>query len=214
MARFEEFVESIDEQPLHIKIAILVVIVVLISGLYWYFIWSPKAEELKRAKTTLNKLESKLEEYEAIAKDLPKFEAEFERLKKEFDIAALKLPQEKEIPALIDGVYSAVSAAGLEPITFVPKGEVRKDIYAEIPIEMKVSGSYFELANFFHRVSRLPRIVNVRNLEMKRDSQKSKGANIKLDVEFTTVTFRLLPVSLDEMDGERQEGRKRGKRKT
>ena len=57
---------------------------------------------------------------------------------------------------------------------------------------MKVKGSYFELANFFDRISRLPRIVNVRNLDLKRSKSSSRG-NIELDAEFTTVTFRLLP---------------------
>jgi len=217
MERFAEFVESIDEKPLHIKIAILVVILALICGFYWYFIWSPNAEELKSAKGNLKSQERKLEEYEAIAKDLPKFKAEFERLNREFEIAARKLPKEQEIPALIDSVYSAVSASGLEPVTFVPKGEVRRDIYAEIPIEMRVSGSYFELANFFDRTSRFPRIVNVKNLKLKRDTKKTKGSDTILDVEFTTVTFRVLPVlpvSPDETDGE-QKGRRPGrKRKT
>jgi type IV pilus assembly protein PilO len=104
----------------------------------------------------------------------------------------LKLPKEEEIPALINSVYSDISASGLEPVVFAPKAQANKDIYAEIPIEMKVKGNYFELANFFDRISRLPRIVNVRDLNLKR-SEDSSARNIVLDAEFKTVTFRLLP---------------------
>ena len=193
----ENIIDWLNEQPLLNKLAILVVIVLIISGAYWYFFWSPNNEELQKLQKTLQTKRKKLNELENIKADLPKFIAENKRLNKEFQIASLKLPKEEEIPALIDSVYSDISAAGLEPKKFAPKGQVNKDIYAEIPIEMNVKGSYFELANFFDRISRLPRIVNVRNLNLKR-SKASTQRNIELDAEFTTVTFRLLPPPPEE----------------
>ena len=196
MASIRELIDSFEEKSLQSKLITFFVIILLICLIYWYFIWSPRSEELNLARANLQREEAKLEEYEAIARDLPKFEKEFQRLNKEFEIASLKLPKEKEIPALIDSVYSAVSASGLDPITFVPKGEVKRDIYAEIPIEMKVFGSYFEIANFFDRISVLPRIVNVKNLKLERDEKMSSDGNIVLDAEFTTVTFRVLPIEV------------------
>ena len=194
MGQLTEFVESIQEKPLHTKIAILAGIVIVLSGVYWYFVWSPGAEELKASRANLERLQKKLDEYESIARELPKFELEFKRLNREFEIASLKLPQEKEIPTLIDGVYAQVSASGLEPINFVPNKELKKDIYSEIPVKMKVAGSYAQLANFFDRISNLPRIVNVRDLILKRDDNASKDNDIVLSADFTTVTFRVLPV--------------------
>jgi type IV pilus assembly protein PilO len=211
MAHLADFVDSIQEKPVRIKIAILVAIIAVISGIYWYFLWSPNAEELKTSRGTLQRLQKKLEEYELIAKELPKFELEFKRLNREFEIASLKLPKEKEIPTLIDGVYSQVSASGLEPINFVPKKEVKKDIYSEIPIQMKVAGSYAQLANFFERVSNLPRIVNVRDLHLKRDDKTSKENDIVLSADFTTVTFRVLPVP-EDLGETTNTGKEKGKR--
>ena len=104
----------------------------------------------------------KLTELQNIERKLPEFEREYKRLNKEFEISSLKLPKNEEIPALIDAVYSEVSASGLEPIEFSKEKPVTKSIYAEIPIEMSVNGSFFEIATFFDRVSRLPRIVNIR----------------------------------------------------
>ncbi|MGI9553439.1 MAG: type 4a pilus biogenesis protein PilO [Thermodesulfobacteriota bacterium] len=188
----ENIIDWLNEQPLLNKLAILVVLVLIVSGAYWYFFWSPNNEKLQGLQTTLQSKRKKLNELENIKADLPKFIAENERLNKEFQIASLKLPKEEEIPALINSIYSDISAAGLEPKKFAPKGQVNKEIYAEIPIEMNVKGSYFELANFFDRISRLPRIVNVRNLNLER-SKGSNQRNIVLDADFTTVTFRLLP---------------------
>lgn len=191
MAFMAEYSERLNEQPLHIRIGILLLVVFVISLVYWYFFWSPQAEELKNAENRLRQDQVKLREYEAIASDLPKFEKENKRLDLEFQQVARKLPKDKEIPALIDGVYAEISASNLESITFTPKPQVAKDIYAEIPIQMEVVGTYSSLANFFDRISRLPRIVNVRDLQLKRNT--ISGGNVILNAKFDVVTFRLLP---------------------
>jgi type IV pilus assembly protein PilO len=213
MDRIESIVEYLNQKSPRARLGILVGIIVFICLLFWYFFWSPKAEELDRARAELQREEKKLNEYEQVARELPKFEKEFERLNKEFQESARKLPEEKEIPSLIDSVYAAVSGSGLESNTFAPKGEVKKDIYAEIPIEMKVYGSYFELANFFDRIARLPRIVNVRDLNLSREDKKRGGGDgTELSANFTTVTFRLLPPSAAQPETDAKG--KRGKRTT
>lgn len=193
MAIIENMTEFLDRQSVNVKLGILFVIILIICGVYWYFFWSPKSEELASARNVLKKERAKLNEYESIAQELPKFELEFKKLDREFKEAASKLPEEKEIPSLIDSVYAEVSASGLESNTFAPKAEVKKDIYAEIPIDMKVYGSYYDLANFFDRVSKLPRIVNIRDLNLAQEKKRSTGERIVLDATFTAVTFRLLP---------------------
>ena len=193
MDYLEDLAERLREQPLQNKIGILILIVVIISAAYWYFSWSPKTEQLNRANGKLRQVEKQVREYEAIAAELPKFEKENARLNREFELVARKLPKEKEIPALIDGVYSEISASNLDSIIFAPKGQIAKEIYAEIPIEMEVIGSYYNLADFFDRISRLPRIVNVRDLKLTRNN--IRGGDVVLNAKFNVVTFRLLPES-------------------
>lgn len=209
----DNLTDWLNEQTLVTKLGIFVGLIVIISGVYWYFFWSPNNQQLTNLNSQLQSKRKKLTELENIKKDLPKFIAENERLEKEFKIASLKLPKEEEIPALINSVYSDISASGLEPVVFAPKAQANKDIYAEIPIEMKVKGTYFELANFFDRISRLPRIVNVRDLNLKR-SKDSDAKNIQLDAEFSTVTFRLLPARPASEQGSKLKQRKaRNKKK-
>ncbi|MER3445927.1 MAG: pilus assembly protein PilO [Candidatus Dadabacteria bacterium] len=193
MTIIENGAEFLDRQSVYAKLIILSVIILIICGVYWYFFWLPKSDELISARNELQKERTKLNEYENIAKELPRFEQEFNKLDREFKEAASKLPEEKEIPSLIDNIYAAVSASGLESNTFAPKPEVKKDIYAEIPIDMRVYGSYYDLANFFDRVSKLPRIVNIRDLNLIQDKRRSTGNKIVLDASFTAVTFRLIP---------------------
>lgn len=193
MSYIDAISDWLDEKSLLTKIAILMAIVVLLSGVYWYFFWSPNDQKLSNLEKSLQSKQKRLAELENIKKDLPKFEAEFERLNKEFQVASLKLPKEEEIPSLINSIYSDISASGLEPQVFAPKQSRKQEIYAEIPIEMEVVGGFHELANFFDRISRLPRIVNVQDLNLNRRKEKNNPENVILEADFTTVTFRLLP---------------------
>jgi len=192
MAIFEDMIESINEKSFQARILILLVIIAVLAGAFYYFFLEPKRAEIKRLQTTLQKREKLKNEYENIARELPKFEAENKRLENEFKQAAKKLPVKKEIATLIDSVYSAVNASGLKPIAFTPGREVSKEVYIEIPIALNVRGSYFELANFFDRIAKLPRIVNIRNMVLK--VSKNTRKKMILNATFSAVTFRIKPV--------------------
>ena len=192
MAIFEDMVESINEKSFQARLIILAVIIAVLAGAFYYFLLEPKQSEIKSLQTTLQKREKLKNEYENIARELPKFEAENKRLQNEFKQAAKKLPVKKEIATLIDSIYSAVNASGLKPIAFTPKKEVQKEVYIEIPISLNVRGSYFELANFFDRIAKLPRIVNIRNLVLK--VSKNTRKKMILNATFSAVTFRIKPV--------------------
>lgn len=191
MPALNNIASAVNGQTTQVKVGVLVFLIAAVSLGYWYFYWSPNSEELQRARTRLVQIHNRVTEYEAIQAELPKFEKENKRLQREFELVASKLPKEKEIPALIDSVYSDISASNLDSIIFAPKPQVKRDIYAEIPIQMKVVGSYYNLADFFDRLSRLPRIVNVRNLNLERNT--IRGGNVLLNADFSVVTFRLLP---------------------
>lgn len=191
MSFLENIASMLNEQTTQVKVGILLFLVAVVALGYWYFYWSPKAEELERARIRLVQVQKQVKEYEAIAAELPVFEKEHARLLKEFELVASKLPKEKEIPALIDSVYSDISASSLDSIIFAPSPQIKKEIYAEIPIQMEVVGTYYNLADFFDRISRLPRIVNVRNLNLERNS--IRGSTVVLNADFSVVTFRLLP---------------------
>lgn len=206
MSYIDTIIDWLDEKSLIGKIGILLAIVVFISGIYWYFFWSPNNQKLSNLERSLQNKQKRLAELENIKEGLPEFEQEFERLNREFQVASLKLPKEEEIPSLINSIYSDISASGLEPQVFAPKARRPKDIYSEIPIEMEVVGTYHELAGFFDRISRLPRIVNVQNLNLSRQKGKNNPENVMLKADFTTVTFRLLPNKSLDPDLEAEKG--------
>ncbi|NIU87077.1 MAG: type 4a pilus biogenesis protein PilO [Nitrosopumilaceae archaeon] len=189
MSMIEDLVESINQKTVQARILILFAILAVLGVIFYYMFWEPKQVEIKGLQTQLQKREKLKNEYENIAKELPKFQAENKRLEREFKLASKKLPVKKEIPTLIDSIYSAVNASGLSPISFTPRKEKAKEVYFEIPISLNVIGTYFELANFFDRMAKLPRIVNIRNLKLK--VSKNTRKKMLLQATFSAVTFRI-----------------------
>jgi len=102
-------------------------------------------------------------------------------------LAKAVLPETKEIPSLLSSISQSGQDAGLEFVLFEPKAEVKKDFYAEIPVSIKVTGSYHNIATFFDNVSRLYRIVNIQNIEMK-----SGKNDTSLDTSCTAVTYKFV----------------------
>jgi type IV pilus assembly protein PilO len=87
-------------------------------------------------------------------------------------------------------VSSIGKKIGLEFLLFQPMPEVRRDFYADVPVKLKVEGSFHEVATFFDRIGKLNRIVNIRNIEMKDPLERS--GKIILTTDGTAVTYRFL----------------------
>jgi type IV pilus assembly protein PilO len=183
-------VEKIIQLPLPQKMAGVAVIVIALGAGFFFGLEKPKLDELKGLQGKLDKIKADINETRKFANNLPKFKAEFEELKKNLDSALTELPNSKEIPTLLTSITSAGKGAGLDFLTFRPKGETPKDFYAEVPVDIVVSGPFFGIANFFVAVGNLPRIVNISNLSFT-DIRNDRGRNI-VKVTCQATTFRFL----------------------
>ncbi len=155
------------------RILIFVVTFAVIGGGYWFLFYQPKHEALEKAKKEYAEKQQKLKRYKVTAAQLPKFEKKLEAVRETLNLAITALPDKKELPSLITGISRAGSDSGLEFLLFQPKPEVKKEFYAEIPVQMDVTGGFHQIANFFDKVSRLYRIVNVENVKIKRNKNSS-----------------------------------------
>ncbi len=182
-------IEKLFKLPTSQKIIIWVLILVGIAlGLYFSLIKS-KQDELKSLQANLNDLRTQIEENRKIADNLPRLLAEYNQLKVELTKALTELPNQQEIPSLLTSITSAGKGAGLDFLVFRPKPEVPKDFYAEVPVDISVSGSYLSVAKFFIAVSDLPRIVNISNVAFSDISSKAGGTTMKVTCLATTFRF-------------------------
>jgi len=186
-------IESITKLPLSKKALILAGInIFILVAVYWFLI-GPKYNEVNRLKVDLQSLTSKLNENRAIAADIPKFVREKEELEAKLKAAVAELPNEKEIPDLIDSISRAGEKSGLKILVFKPSPEVSRGFYAEVPVNMTVEGKFESLYDFSLKISKLSRIVNITNMNIVSLGHKNRVPLLKAD--FVTTTFRFLSAS-------------------
>lgn len=182
------------------KILILVVILGAMSGLYFQSFFSPRQEELKILDGDLNKLVKDLNESKAITRDYQKFKEQVAKLNEELTNALTQLPNEKEIPEILKTITNLGKESNLEFTLFKPKAEEPQPFYANVPIELTVSGSYHNTGIFFDKVGKLPRIINVVDFNMTR-AKEVKG-KVESEVLVKTLclvhTYRSIEKKIEE----------------
>lgn len=183
-------VEKILKLPVYQRILILGVFLLLLAGGFVYLFYLPKQEEYRGLQEQNRSLQTKLLEDRRIADNLPKFKAEYEKMQQQLELALTELPNDKEIPTLLTSIASLAKDNGLDVLRFRPGGEVPKGFYAEVPVQLTLTGSYHEVAMFFQAVGGLSRIVNISNLTM--GNAKTAGGRTVVSVDCLATTFRFL----------------------
>jgi type IV pilus assembly protein PilO len=183
-------VEKILKLPTKQKILILVLVLLVEAAALVWFLYLPKYREHKSLKEELSKLQSEVDEKTRISANLPRMQNEYDQLNRELIQALTELPNSKEIPSLLTSITALGKSAGLDFLVFRPKGEIQKDFYAEVPVDISVAGSYYSVANFFAAVSNLPRIVNINNVVFT--DIKSSNNRVMTKVNCLATTFRFL----------------------
>lgn len=148
------------------KMAIAVVLLILPAVLFYFLFYEPhnkKIVSLNGQKTTM---EEKLRKVKKKAANRDKLRQELEETRIVFEETATLLPKEKEIPQLLTDISALGRNAGLDFLAFKPGADVPKDFYAEIPVNINVTGPYHNLGFFLDQVSKLDRIVSVNNIKM------------------------------------------------
>ncbi len=99
------------------------------------------------------------------------------------------LPEAKEIPHLLKNVANLGQQQGLEFLLVKPEKENPKEFIAEIPLTVYLKGPYHQIGVFFDHIRRLPRIINIKQLELGAFEEKTAQITARCQL----VTFRVLP---------------------
>ena len=158
---------NIGEASWGIKGLILVVIVLAILGLSYYLFIGDQRTELERAESRELQLRDEFEDKQERAANLQAYEDQLEEMERMFASLLELLPSSAEIPSLLVDISQTGLQAGLEIELFEPRGENRRDFYAEVPIRLRVRGDYEDLAEFVSGVSALPRVVTMHNMHIR-----------------------------------------------
>jgi len=180
-------------------VALAIAVVLVLAGLYVPL--SPVAQERSaydsavQVRTKLNQEVTQLQVYKQRYGELKQ---QMDALNKQLDTLKTIVPEEKEVDEFIRQVQGAASASNVQLRRLTSKPIVPKDFHYEMPFEAQADGPYFNVLDFFSRLSRLSRIINVGDLQFN-DPASTKGAKYPMrpgetvSGVFTITTFFTKP---------------------
>lgn len=196
-------VNTILELPSSKKILILIGILCVITGMYFYLFFIPVQNDLKVLRVELDKLIKELNEGKMITRDLEKFKGQIEKLNVELTNALTQLPNEKEIPEILKSISRLGKESNLEFTLFKPKPEEPQQFYARVPIDLVMVGSFHNTGLFFDKIGKLPRIINVVDFNMTRAKEvKGRETDIVIKTSCLITTYRFMEKKAEEKKGD------------
>jgi len=168
------------------QIAVISILLVAMVLSVQMMLFSKMEKQIKSKEAELEALNREIHRGKVTAAKLQEFKRETERLEARFKTMLRILPEQKETEDLLRKVQSLAVDSNLQVIRFDPQPLVTREFYAEYPIVMQLSGSYYNLLSFFEKISKLPRIINIGNLEIRATPQ---GGTVNTNCVAVTFVF-------------------------
>ena len=162
----------------------------VIGAAAYFLLLSPLEGRVSALRAQSASIDRELAQSRAMVADLVRFRREAAEL--EGQLAALKdrLPGEREMPTFYRTLSDAGIQAGLAISLFQPRVASIRDYYSEIPISVTAEGTYHQLGEFFERLAKLPRVVNVNDLKLSG----LRAGRSPMRAELTLMTYQYRPV--------------------
>ena len=167
-----------------------VVILFLMGGVIFLGYWFHTKDQLVNLDSAVDKEDGLKVIFETKARqaaNLEAYEKQLEEMRESFGAMLRQLPNQTEVADLLIDVSQTGLASGLEFELFQPLAEVPKEFYAELPISIRVIGSYHEFGEFISGVAALPRIVTIHDVSISR-----AGDSDLLGMNLTAKTYRYI----------------------
>jgi type IV pilus assembly protein PilO len=176
--------------PLPVRAAAVALCFVILSAvLFYFFVWTDQKPRLDQAAAEEQELRDTFKAKHSKAVNLAVYQQQLADIERSFGALLRQLPGRTEVPNLLVDISQVGVGAGLEEKLFQPSPEVKKDFYAELPIKIKLTGSYHQMGQFVSGIAALPRIVTLDGIAIKPES---KDAYDYLSFELTAKTYRYL----------------------
>lgn len=161
--------------------------VILISG--WWFVWNDQLDLLTARQQDELKLKEEFVAKKTQAVNLDLYVQQLSEIDRSFGALLKQLPNKSEVESLLIEVNQSGMGRGLQFELFKPGQEIVKDFYAELPINVRLTGTYHDFGAFAGDIGRLSRIVTLNNISIISNSQGRDGT---LVMDAVTKTFRYL----------------------
>jgi type IV pilus assembly protein PilO len=122
-------------------------------------------------------------ELESYRPKLKQMEQQLAELKQQLEIEQRIVPDEKQVDGFITMLDAEAQKAGVELRRYAAKDIKAQQYYTEVPFDLEMDGPYYSTLNFFDRVSKLERIVNISGL-LVATTRNPSGAKVKHSYQY------------------------------
>lgn len=174
--------------PLQGQLTALAGMILLILLGAYFLVFSTVQDEIEQARLQEEQLRQTYVDKKRQASNLAALENQLKQIETSFGTLLKQLPSKSEMDALLTEINQAGIGRGLQFELFRPAGEVKTDQMAELPIQIRLTGTYNELAAFVTDVSQLSRIVTIGDISLTPTDAKGN----RLVMMATAKTYRAL----------------------
>jgi type IV pilus assembly protein PilO len=195
---------NIGNWPFAPKFGMLLIgLIAIVFAGYW-FDWQGQLEELDRSQKKEEQLRQVFLEKKKQAVNVDIYRKQLDEIVQSFGTLLKQLPNKSEMDALLTDINQAGLGRGLQFELFRPAAhETMSEFYAELPINIRITGNYHELGAFASDIAKLPRIVTLNDININ----PSKDNTLAMDAVAKTYRY------LDEEEIAKQKQAAKAKKK-
>jgi type IV pilus assembly protein PilO len=182
---------DVGRWPLPVRGFFIALIFAVFAAFAWYmFVWDDDRPLLQKAEADELDLRAQFSSKQQRAANLDAYKVQLQEMERSFGAMLRQLPGKTEVPNLLVDISQTGLAAGLQEKLFQPGSEKGNGFYAELPIHIKLVGTYHDFGNFVSGIAALPRIVTLHDIQITPADSKGGYDNLTMDV--TAKTYRYI----------------------
>jgi len=158
--------KTFNDLPTPVQGAIFVVVAVALAAVtFWYYVL-PLNDQRTRLEKDVTKLKAENDRNEAFRQQQTEYLNRIAQLEKQLETLRSIVPDEQATDDFMKSVFGEGASANVSIRTFIPKPQVARDFYVEMPFSLRLDGTYYGLVNFFDRLAHQQRIISVAGLSL------------------------------------------------
>jgi type IV pilus assembly protein PilO len=165
--------------PLPIQLALIGILSIALVYAGYHFDISKQRDELATVEAEEFEHKETFERKQKKTANLKPLREQMKEIEQSFGDMLRQLPNKTEVAGLLVDISQTGLSAGLEFELFQPRAEVPTEFYAELPISIRVKGSYHQLGEFVSGIAALPRIVTTHDIKISGDGALTMSATAK-----------------------------------
>lgn len=174
--------------PLQAQMLMLFLLLLLVVGLGYFFVLGEQLDKLSQSRLQEATLKQTFIDKKRQAVNLDALEQQLKEIDASFGALLKQLPTKSDMDTLLTEINQAGIGRGLQFDLFKPGAETRTAEMAEVPITIRLTGSYNDLAAFVNDIAQLSRIVTIGEINLTPGS----GKDNRLIMDATARTYRAL----------------------